>query len=94
MRRGQMARPLHRGHLEAALCGPRGEPVSDPAPNLDQAIRDNASQPAKASVDGQSVEQHPLKDQIEADRYLASKDAARKPGLGIKFAKIVPPGSV
>ena len=31
---------------------------------------------------------------IEADRYLASKDAARKPGLGIKFAKIVPPGSV
>ena len=40
------------------------------------------------------VEQHPLRDQIEADRYLASKDAARKPGLGIKFAKIVPPGSV
>ena len=68
--------------------------MSDPAPNLDQAIRNNASQPAKASVDGQSVEQHPLKDQIEDDRYLASKDAARKPGLGIKFAKIVPPGSI
>jgi hypothetical protein len=68
--------------------------MPDPAPNLDQTIRDNAAQPAKASVDGQSVEQHPLKDQIEADRYLASKEAARKPGLGIKFAKIVPPGSV
>ena len=68
--------------------------MPDPAANLDQTIRDNAAQPAKASVDGQSVEQHPLKDQIEADRYLASKDAARKPGLGIKFAKIVPPGSV
>ena len=68
--------------------------MPDPAPNLNQPIRDNAAQPAKASVDGQSVEQHPLKDQIEADRYLASKDAARKPGLGIKFAKIVPPGSV
>jgi len=68
--------------------------MPDPAPNLDQTIRNNAAQPAKASVDGQSVEQHPLKDQIEADRYLASKDAARKPGLGIKFAKIVPPGSV
>ncbi len=68
--------------------------MPDPAPNLDQTIRDNAAQPAKASVDGQSVEQHPLKDQIEADRYLASKDAARKPGLGIKLAKIVPPGSV
>ena len=67
--------------------------MPDPAPNLNQTIRDNAAQPAKASVDGQSVEQHPLKDQIEADRYLASKEAARKPGLGIKFAKIVPPGS-
>ena len=68
--------------------------MPDPAPNLNQTIRDNAAQPAKASVDGQSVEQHPLKDQIEADRYLASKEAARKPGLGIKFTKIVPPGSV
>ena len=63
-------------------------------PNDADALREAARQPAKASVDGQSVEQHPLKDQIEADRYLASKDAAKKPGLGIKFAKIVPPGSV
>ncbi|MBX3404399.1 MAG: hypothetical protein KF699_13390 [Phycisphaeraceae bacterium] len=60
----------------------------------DDALRESAKQPAKVSVDGQSVEQHSLKDQIEADRYLASKDAARKPGLGVKFAKIVPPGSV
>lgn len=67
--------------------------MPEPTPNLDQAIRDNAAQPAKASVDGQTVEQHPLKDQIEADRYLASKDAARKPGLGVKFAKLVPPGA-
>ncbi len=50
-----------------------------PDPELEQAIRDNASQPAKAAVDGQSVEQHPLKDQIEADRYLASKDARGSP---------------
>lgn len=62
--------------------------------NDDEALREAAKQPAKASVDGQSVEQHSLKDQIEADRYLASKNAAKKPGLGIKFAKIVPPGSV
>jgi len=71
--------------------------VPDLAPNtgdLDQAIRDNGAGPAKAAGDSGSVEQHPLKDQIEADRYLASKAAARKPGLGIKFAKIVPPGSV
>ncbi len=59
----------------------------------DEALRDAAKQPAKAAVDGQSVEQHPLPDQIEADRYLAAKDAARKPGLGVKFAKLVPPGT-
>lgn len=69
------------------------DPLPNP-PDLDQAIRDNAAGPAKAAGDSGSVEQHPLKDQIEADRYLASKDAARKPGLGIKFAKIVPPGTV
>ena len=69
-------------------------PDPEPTPNLEQAIRDNAAGPAKAAGDSGSVEQDSLKDQIEADRYLASKDAARKPGLGIKFAKIVPPGSV
>ena len=69
-------------------------PDPEPTPNLEQAIRDNAAGPAKAAGDSGSVEQHSLKDQIEADRYLASKNAARKPGLGIKFAKIVPPASV
>lgn len=66
---------------------------TDPSSD-DEALREAANQPAKVSVDGQSIEQHPLMDRIEADRYLASKDAARKPGLGIKFAKVVPPGSV
>ena len=62
-------------------------------PDLDQAIAENAAGPAKASVDGQSVEQHPLPDVIEADRYRESKKASRKPGIGIRFAKLVPPGA-
>ncbi len=61
---------------------------------LEQAIKDNAAGPAKASVDGQSVEQHGLRDQIEADRYLASKEATRKKGLGVKLVKLEPPGAV
>ena len=61
--------------------------------DLDQAIAENATGPAKASVDGQSVEQHPLPDVIEADRYRESKKASRKPGIGIRFAKLVPPGT-
>lgn len=60
--------------------------------DLEHNIRDNAAGPAKASGDSGSVEQHPLKDQIEADRYLESKKAARK-GVGVKFAKLIPPGA-
>jgi len=39
------------------------------------------------------VEQHPLKDQIEAERFLASKEASRRPGLGIRLTKLVPDGT-
>lgn len=60
---------------------------------LEDTIRENASGPAEASVDGQTVRQQPLRDQIAADRYLASKQAAKK-GLGIKLTKVVPPGAV
>lgn len=63
-----------------------------PADNLTDAIRENAAAPAEASVDGQAVRQHPLRDQIAADRYLASKQATKK-GLGIKLTRIVPPGA-
>ena len=39
------------------------------------------------------MEQHPLPDQIAADRYLQSKKAAQGKGLGVKFTKLVPPGT-
>jgi len=61
--------------------------------DLEQTIRDNAKAPAKATGDSGSVEQHPLRDQIEADRYLNSKKAAKAKGLGIKMSKLVPPGT-
>ena len=68
-------------------------PESNPTDPLDQTIHDNAAGPAKASVDGQSVEQHSLADQIAADRYLASKRATAGRGLGMKTTKLVPPGA-
>jgi hypothetical protein len=69
-------------------------PESIPTDPLDQTIHDNATGPAKAIVDGQSVEQHSLADQIAADRYLASKQATHKTGLGIKTTKLIAPGAV
>jgi hypothetical protein len=63
------------------------------ADELDDTIRQNAQGPAKATGDAGSVEQHPLPDQIEADRYLASKDAAASKKRGLRFNKLVPPGA-
>jgi hypothetical protein len=60
--------------------------------DTDNQIRDNAAGPKKASGDSGSIEQHALQDQIAADRYLASKQAARSKGLGIRLSKLVPPG--
>jgi hypothetical protein len=64
--------------------------VSEP---LDDTIRENAKGPAKVSGDAGSVEQHPLSEQIEADRYLQSKEAAASKNRGLRFNKLVPPGT-
>jgi len=64
-----------------------------PTPDLEQAIRDYAAQPAKASVDGQSVEQHSLPDQIEAAKFLASAQAAKKPAKALRLTRLIPPGA-
>ena len=61
--------------------------------DLEQTISENAHGPAKASGDAGSMEQHSLPDQIAADRYLESKKAAKKKGLGIGLKKLVPPGT-
>lgn len=63
------------------------------ADELDNTIRQNAQGPAKAAGDAGSVEQHKLPDQIAADRYLASKEAAKSKRRGLIFNKLVPPGA-
>lgn len=64
-----------------------------PTQDLSAAIAENAAGPKSASGDSGSMSQHSLLDQIEADRYLASKRAAsRRNSLGIRHLKLVPPG--
>ena len=60
---------------------------------LEDTIRENAAGPKRAKGDSAEMEQHPLPDQIAADRYLASKNATKKKGLGATFKKLVPPGT-
>jgi len=63
------------------------------AKDLDKTIRKNAKGLKRARGDSGEMEQHSLKDQIEADRYLNSKEAAKSKGLGIRISKLVPPGT-
>jgi hypothetical protein len=49
-------------------------------PDLETAIATNASQPKRVVIDNSAVEQHPLPEQIEADRYLRS-NAVQSAGI-------------
>ena len=61
--------------------------------DLADSISENAQGPAKVAGDAGSVEQHKLSEQIEADKYLASKQAAQSKRRGLRFNKLVPPGA-
>jgi hypothetical protein len=61
---------------------------------LDNAIKQNAEGPESAEVDGVRMKQHGLRDQIEADKYLANKTAGRNPAKALTRVKIIPPGTV
>ena len=79
---------------QVARVNEGGESDDDPADKtLRDAIRDNALGPKKVTGDAGSVEQHSLKDQIEAERFLASKEAMKRPGLGIRLTKLMPDGT-
>ena len=67
--------------------------VTKVAEDLTNKIKENAEGPKRARGDSGEVEQHDLKDQIEADRYLSSKEAAKKK-LGVRMTKVIPPGAV
>ena len=61
---------------------------------IENSIQENAAGPKSASGDAGSVEQHSLPDQIAADKHIASKQAMRNKGLGIKLVKLSPSGAV
>ena len=61
--------------------------------DIDKTIEENAKGPKRAKGDSGEMEQHGLTDQIAADRYLSSKKAAKAKSLGLRFSKLVPPGS-
>ncbi len=61
--------------------------------DLEKVIEQNAAGPAEARGDQGSMRRHSLRDQIEADNYLAAERSARSGRLPIRIAKIRPPGA-
>jgi len=65
------------------------------AEDVENAIRESAQGSASAEADGAKATRHPLPDVIEADKYLAGKDAVRRnPAKAFTRVKIVRPGTV
>jgi hypothetical protein len=54
----------------------------------------DSDSPKKVTVDGDSAEQHPLTEQIDAEKWERKKAAAARTGLPWKLGKIRPPSSV
>jgi hypothetical protein len=63
------------------------------ADELKDVIEKSAQGPKRAKGDVGEVEQHSLTEQIEADRYLASREARAKPHKALRFAKLSPPAA-
>jgi hypothetical protein len=61
---------------------------------ISEALVDAASGPKRVKGDAGEVETHPIADLIEADRYQRSKDAATSGRRGLRFTKIIPPGTL
>lgn len=67
--------------------------MSAMAENLQNEIRENAAGPKQVTSDGVTVGQHSLKEQIEADRHLASVNATKSKSRGFVFGRFKPGGS-
>ena len=63
------------------------------AKELTDRIKESAQEPSEVTGDSGSMKQHPLKDQIEVDRYLSSRDASRSKKRGLNLTKLSPPGA-
>jgi hypothetical protein len=57
---------------------------------LSNSIETAAKGPKRVRTDAGEVEQHSLREQIEADKYLAAKAAASTRGRGLRFSKLTP----
>lgn len=65
--------------------------------SIRQQLETAAVQPARVRTDAGEVEQHDLKQLIEADKYLSAQAAATPSATnrrrGLRFNRLIPPGA-
>lgn len=61
--------------------------------DLTDKIEEAAQKPLEVMTDGVRVQGRDLRELIEADRYLKNGAAASAPRRGLRFSKLVPPGT-
>lgn len=66
---------------------------SDNTTDLTEEIRDAAQAPKSSDHDGTMTQERDLRELIEADRHLSEQRAATNKAFGLRFAKLVPPGT-
>jgi hypothetical protein len=64
------------------------------ATDLTDTIAATAAQPAMVETDGLKVQAVSIDELIAADRYLKAQVAGVNKQRGLRFTKLVPPGSV
>ena len=64
------------------------------ADTLDSKLEENALAPKRVRGDAGEVEQHSLKDQIEAARFIASKAASTAGKRGFKVTRMKAPDAL
>lgn len=69
--------------------------MADDEVDLTDAIRESAQAPLSATNDQGSYSQHSLSEQIKADQHVKGSDAVRRqPARGLRFNKLIPPGTI
>lgn len=58
------------------------------------AIASTAKGPKRVRTDAGEVESQDIEQQIAADKYLSAKAAAASPTRGLRFNRIIPPGTI
>lgn len=65
------------------------------ADDLSEKINQAAQAPKSVTVDGTSVQQQSIDDLIKAEQFRATKAAtANSRSMGLRFIRVIPPGSV